>query len=93
MCKAITATKVFNLSQQANKRPPTKKHKPLTASAAKTAAKLAVMKMKMNAVGDGGCPQAERVYLKVLTPAQTGLGPHTMFFSKVSLYTNCYLYK
>ncbi|WAR13309.1 ZFAN1-like protein [Mya arenaria] len=60
-----------------------KKSKPLNAKASKTAARVALMKMKMTAVGDGSCPEEERLYLKVLPPQGSNTQSQTMFFSKV----------
>lgn len=57
--------------------------KPRTgAKASKTAAKVALMKMKMHAQGDSGCPESERVYFRVYPPCQCGKDPLPMFFSQ-----------
>jgi len=60
---------------------PKKVHK--QGKASKTAAKVALMKMKMNATGDKGVPQTEREYFNVEVPrhaSQTDVIP--LFFSK-----------
>ncbi|XP_070575815.1 AN1-type zinc finger protein 1-like [Ptychodera flava] len=48
----------------------------------KTAAKVALMKMKMHAIGDKGLPQNERIYLEVLLPLEHKRKSQHMFFSK-----------
>ena len=55
------------------------------AKSSKTAAKVALMKMKMHAKGDSGCPETERVYLRVYPPSQCNKEPQPMFFSQVML--------
>ncbi|XP_060587739.1 AN1-type zinc finger protein 1-like [Ruditapes philippinarum] len=54
----------------------------VSAKSSKTAAKVALMKMKMHAKGDSGCPETERVYLRVYPPSQYNKEPQPMFFSK-----------
>lgn len=46
------------------------------------AAKVALMKIKMKASGDGSIPQEERIYLRVLMPLGNKEREHPMFFSK-----------
>lgn len=46
------------------------------------AAKVALMKIKMKASGDGSIPQEERIYLRVLMPLGKKEREHPMFFSK-----------
>lgn len=53
------------------------------AKSSKTAAKVGLMKMKMHAKGDSGCPETERVYLRVYPPCLCTKDPQPMFFSKV----------
>ncbi|XP_069113063.1 AN1-type zinc finger protein 1-like isoform X2 [Argopecten irradians] len=48
----------------------------------KTAAKVALMKLKMHAIGDKGIPQDSRVFFLVYLPMQTKLKAKPMFFSK-----------
>ena len=49
-----------------------------------TAAKVALMKIKMSATGDRGVPDTERVYLRVVLPAGTATRSKPMYFSKVN---------
>nr|XP_006825138.1 PREDICTED: AN1-type zinc finger protein 1-like [Saccoglossus kowalevskii] len=49
----------------------------------KTAAKVALMKMKMHAVGDKGLPQNERLYFEIFLPLGHSVRSQSMFFSKV----------
>ncbi|XP_033626264.1 AN1-type zinc finger protein 1-like [Asterias rubens] len=55
------------------------------AKSQKTAAKVALMKMKMKALGDKGIPQTERLYFKVVLPHDetSELASQAMFFSSV----------
>ena len=48
-----------------------------------TAAKVALMKIKMKAVGDKGIPDTEKIYLQILMPVQCKERKKPMFFSKV----------
>ena len=48
-----------------------------------TAAKVALMKIKMKALGEKGTPETERVYLSVLLPLGSVSTDKPMFFSKV----------
>ena len=50
----------------------------------KTAAKVALMKMKMHALGDKGCPEVERVYMNIYPPVQCNKQHIPFFCSKVS---------
>ncbi|KAL4235022.1 AN1-type zinc finger protein 1 [Mactra antiquata] len=52
------------------------------AKSSKTAAKVALMKMKMHAEGDNGCPVTERVYINVHSPLKCNRESKSMFFSK-----------
>ncbi|XP_045191831.1 AN1-type zinc finger protein 1-like [Mercenaria mercenaria] len=54
----------------------------MSAKSSKTAAKVALMKMKLHAKGDTGCPETERVYLRIYPPCQCKKDPQPMFFSK-----------
>ena len=58
----------------------------------KTAAKVALMKMKMHAVGDTSTPEEEKVYFQVLLPKSASIKSKPMFFSKVkfSVGNNAY---
>lgn len=48
-----------------------------------TAAKVALMKIKMKAVGDKGIPEIERIYLQVRLPPGGKDTEKPMYFSKV----------
>ncbi|KAM4543991.1 AN1-type zinc finger protein 1 [Fundulus diaphanus] len=48
---------------------------------AATAAKVALMKLKLHAAGDKGLPQTERTYLQVYLPKEAKDGSRPMFFS------------
>ncbi|XP_013383762.1 AN1-type zinc finger protein 1-like [Lingula anatina] len=52
------------------------------AKSRKTAAKVALMKMKMKAVGDKGIPETEKVYIQVLLPQGNAEKNCPMYFSK-----------
>ncbi len=51
-----------------------------------TAAKVALMKIKMKAVGDKSTPDSEKVYLHVLLPLGSKDNTKPMFFSKVKCF-------
>ncbi|XP_077983492.1 AN1-type zinc finger protein 1-like [Glandiceps talaboti] len=53
------------------------------AKSKKTAAKVALMKMKLHANGDKGLPQSERIYFEVLLPLEHKIKSQPMFFSKM----------
>ena len=63
---------------------PAKTKKARGGKSSKTAAKVALMKMKLKAVGDS-TPEEDRVYLLVLPPNGSGTSSKPMFFSKVSI--------
>ncbi|XP_062841553.1 AN1-type zinc finger protein 1 isoform X2 [Trichomycterus rosablanca] len=46
-----------------------------------TAAKVALMKLKLHAAGDKGLPQTERTYLQVFLPKEANVSSQPMFFS------------
>ncbi|XP_071824083.1 AN1-type zinc finger protein 1-like [Apostichopus japonicus] len=66
---------------QARHRTNPRRQTPKSEKARQTAAKVALMKMKMHAKGDTGIPQLERVYLEVCLPARTTLDKKPYFFS------------
>lgn len=53
--------------------------------ASKTAAKVALMKMKMKATGEKGTPETEKVYILIYLPKTLSLAAKPMYFSKVSV--------
>ena len=70
--------------------PATKETKPASnarggTKSSSTMAKVALMKLKMHAVGDKGIPDSERVYFSVQLPQSVSSSSAVaMFFSKVS---------
>ena len=66
---------------------PAKAKKPRGGKASKTAAKVALMKMKLKAVGDS-TPEEDKVYLQVLLPRECETTSKPMFFSKVGKVLN-----
>ncbi|KAK3085382.1 hypothetical protein FSP39_002491, partial [Pinctada imbricata] len=68
--------KIIDSKNQIPKKTPTRKKQ------SKTAAKVALMKMKMKATGDKGIPQEDRVFLEVYLPLGGGVKSKPLFFSK-----------
>ncbi|XP_064641155.1 AN1-type zinc finger protein 1-like [Lineus longissimus] len=56
--------------------------KPIGRKSKATAAKVALMKIKMKAVGEKSMPETERVYLQIMLPLQCTDRMKPMFFSK-----------
>lgn len=56
--------------------------KSATAKTHPTALKVAMMKMKMHALGDDRIPQERRFYLEVVYPVDSGVNPKMMFFDQ-----------
>lgn len=61
---------------------PAKTKKPRGSKSSKTAAKVALMKMKLKAEGDS-TPEEEKVYLQVLLPRGSTTTSKPLYFSKV----------
>ncbi|KAK6185823.1 hypothetical protein SNE40_007971 [Patella caerulea] len=89
-CKVLAAetlNKVSKTSEHvkdilASKQPFVKKPIKKGSKSAKTAAKVALMKMKMNAIGDKGIPDTEKIYFQVYLPLKTPTKTKNIFFSK-----------
>ncbi|CAC5387340.1 unnamed protein product [Mytilus coruscus] len=57
--------------------------------ASKTAAKVALMKMKMKATGEKGIPEPEKVYMLIYLPKELSLAAKPMYFSKTWSFGRC----
>nr|XP_011416259.2 AN1-type zinc finger protein 1 isoform X2 [Crassostrea gigas] len=86
LVEKITPTKTAEHVQQilASKKLNINPKKPRGKKSSKTAAKVALMKMKLHAVGDAKIPDFDRVYLQVVLPGgSVSKGPtKQLFFSK-----------
>ncbi|XP_071957879.1 AN1-type zinc finger protein 1-like [Antedon mediterranea] len=78
-----TAELVKKITDSIKSKPP-KPKKQLSSKAQKTAAKVALIKMKMHAVGDASIPQTERLYFQVYLPIEHRCKEKSkaMYFSK-----------
>ncbi|XP_064599072.1 LOW QUALITY PROTEIN: AN1-type zinc finger protein 1-like [Liolophura sinensis] len=76
-----TAEHVKQILEAKQNQPP-KARKGRGPKSSKTAAKVALMKLKMKACGDKGLPETEKVYFNVALPLDGPVRHKAMFFSK-----------
>ncbi|XP_022092121.1 AN1-type zinc finger protein 1-like [Acanthaster planci] len=82
---AKTAELVEQIQESYKAKGATVSKRKIGAKSQQTAAKVALMKMKMNALGDKAIPQSERLYFKVALPREhdSDLKGQAIFFSSV----------